>query len=133
MWLRDELSGPAARSSRAIRTVGKEAEAAGGLFGRAHPHVRMFGLGLDGVRGHAQLETTVQALVGIEASHIKGITDASSAMGILNRIVGIGDMRLNDLAKAMSTGVAATATTFGLSITDLGAAMATLTDNTVKP
>lgn len=83
--------------------------------------------------GNANLEDTTQALISLTASHIKGITGEVQAMGTLNAIVGSGDMRMQDLAQAMSTGVAPAAAAFGLSIQDVGAAMATLTDNAVPP
>lgn len=83
--------------------------------------------------GNADLGTTVQALIGLEASHIKGITSATQAVSVLNTIVGNGDLKLQDLAKSLGTGAVAASSIFGLSIQDLGGALDTLTDNTVKP
>lgn len=83
--------------------------------------------------GNADLGTTVQALIGLEAAHIKGITSAGQAVTVLNTIVGNGDLKLQDLAKSLGTGAVAASAIFGLSIQDLGGALDTLTDNTVKP
>lgn len=83
--------------------------------------------------GNADLGTTVQALIGLEAAHIKGITSAGEAVTVLNTIVGNGDLKLQDLAKSLGTGAVAASAVFGLSIQDLGGALDTLTDNTVKP
>ncbi|MCM3886129.1 phage tail tape measure protein [Frankia sp. R82] len=81
--------------------------------------------------GHADLEKTVQASIAVEASHIKGVNGAADAMGLLNKIVGVGDTRMEDLASSMSSGIVPTAATFGLSMQDVGASMATLTDNAI--
>jgi len=81
--------------------------------------------------GHANLENVVQASIAVEASHIKGVHGAADAMGLLNRIVGVGDMKMEAFAKSMSSGVVPSAATFGLSMVDVGAAMATLTDNAI--
>lgn len=81
--------------------------------------------------GHANLEDVVKALLSTMNSHIKGVTSSSQAMEVLNRTVGIGDMRMQDLASAMGTGVVPAAANFGVSIQDLGAALATMTDSGV--
>lgn len=78
--------------------------------------------------GGADLESVVNAIVGAEQSGIKGAEDLGTAMGTLNAIVGSGNMRMQDLADAFGTGIAATARTFGASLQSVGAALATLTD-----
>jgi TP901 family phage tail tape measure protein len=78
--------------------------------------------------GHADLEQTTNALGGILSTHIKGVKDAADAMGQLNAIVGAGNMRMSDLVGAISTGIMPAAATFGLTLKDVGAALATLTD-----
>lgn len=83
--------------------------------------------------GNADLESVTQAMISLTASHIKGVKDEANAMGILNAIVGSGDMKMQGLADAMSTGIMPAAATFGLSVQDVGAALATLTDNAVPP
>src|SRR6185312_1996816 len=54
---------------------------------------------------------------------------AADAMAFMNRIVGIGDMRMEKLAQSISTGVLPAFKSAGLGMTDYGAALATLTDN----
>lgn len=83
--------------------------------------------------GLADIEETTNALGATMVSGIKGVTSASQAMGVLNAIVGAGNMRMNDLIGALSTGLLAKARTFGLTIQDVGAALATLTDAGMKP
>lgn len=81
--------------------------------------------------GNADLETVTQAMIAATSSGIKGVQNLSGAMGSLNAIVGSGDMRMDAFAHSMGTGILSTAKTFGLSLTDVGAAMATMTDNAV--
>lgn len=79
--------------------------------------------------GGADLQDTTQALIAATASHIKGVHGAADAMGQLNAIVGVGDMRMEQLAKGMAQGILPAAAEAGLSLKDVGAAMATVTDN----
>lgn len=79
--------------------------------------------------GHSDLESTTTALVAAQRSGIKGLGDMSHAMGSLNAIVGAGNMRMDDLTSALGTGVLPVAKAFGASITDVGAALATMTSN----
>lgn len=81
--------------------------------------------------GNANLETVTQAMIAATASGIKGVSSMSDAMGTMNAIVGSGDMRMEAFAHSLGSGILSTAQTFGLSLTDVGAAMATLTDNAV--
>jgi TP901 family phage tail tape measure protein len=78
--------------------------------------------------GLADTEETTNALASTMVSGIKGITSASQAMGTLNAVIGAGNMRMGDLNAALGTGILATARSFGLSIQDIGAALATMTD-----
>lgn len=79
--------------------------------------------------GHSDLEATTTALVAAQRSGIKGLGDMSHAMGSLNAIVGAGNMRMDDLTAALGTGILPVAKSFGLSISDVGAALATMTSN----
>lgn len=79
--------------------------------------------------GLANLDTTTYSLTSAMASNIKGAKDASEMMATLTAIVGAGDMKMEDLNAALSTGILSTAATFGISIQSVGAALATLTDN----
>jgi TP901 family phage tail tape measure protein len=78
--------------------------------------------------GGANLEDVANALGAAVASNIKGSGDYTNAMAVLNATVGAGNMRMGDLATSLGN-VLPQATTAGLSLTDVGAAMATMTDN----
>lgn len=78
--------------------------------------------------GQADLEQTVNALVGAEQSGIKGAENVGEAMGTLNAIVGAGNMRMQDLIDSFGSGILASARTFGVSLKSVGAALATMTD-----
>lgn len=83
--------------------------------------------------GGANLESTTQAVIAaISAFGDRGLT-AASAIAILNATVGAGDMRMEALAVSMGTGILVAARNVGLSFKDVGAAMATLTDNATPP
>jgi len=78
--------------------------------------------------GNADLEDVTNALIASVTTGIKGVNNMAEAMGTLDGIVGSGNMRMEDLAKSFSSGVLATAKAFGLSIQDVGAALASMTD-----
>ncbi len=73
--------------------------------------------------GSAQLTTVTEALTSAVNTKIKGVKNASDAMGYLNAIVGQGKMRMEDLAGTFGTGVYAAAKLTGLGIADVGAAL----------
>lgn len=79
--------------------------------------------------GGAGMEETTQAMIAAMASNIKGVHGAADAMAQLNTIVGTGDMKMSQLAKAMATGILPSAASAGLSLKDVGASLATITDN----
>lgn len=79
--------------------------------------------------GQSDFESTAQAVVGVMASQIKGVKDAADAGNLLNTTVGMGDMKMQQLAEAIGTGILPKAAAAGLSFEDVGAALATLTDN----
>lgn len=81
--------------------------------------------------GQANLEDVTNALVGAVNTGISGTENMSSAMGTLNAIVGAGNMRMGDLAGAITTGILPVAKSLGLSLTDVGAALADMTDQGV--
>lgn len=78
--------------------------------------------------GQANLEDVTNALASAMVTHIQGAQNATQAMSILNATVGAGNMRMGDLAAAMSSGVLPAAQEFGVSLSEVGAALATLTD-----
>lgn len=81
--------------------------------------------------GNADLESVTNALIAATNSGIKGTTSMTQAMGVLNAIVGAGNMRMQDLTDAMSTGILSSAKTFGVSIQSVGAAIADMTNQGV--
>jgi len=78
--------------------------------------------------GNADLESVTNALIAEVNSGVGGVKNMSQAMGVLNAIVGSGNMRMADLTDAMSTGVLSAAKTFGVSIQSVGAAIADMTN-----
>jgi TP901 family phage tail tape measure protein len=82
--------------------------------------------------GHANLVDVQNALDAAIASGIPGVQNYSQAMGALNAIVGSGDMQMQDLANALGTGVLAVVKGYGLSLNDVGAALATFGDNNIR-
>jgi TP901 family phage tail tape measure protein len=82
--------------------------------------------------GHADLVDVTNALTAAVAAGIPGVENLDQAMGVLNATVGVGDMKMQDLASAFSSGMVATVKGFGLSITDVGAALAVFGDNNIR-
>ncbi len=82
--------------------------------------------------GDANLIDVTNALDATMVAHVAGIKNASQAMGVLNAIVGTGDMTMENLAQAMSTGVLGYAALFGQSIEQVGAALAVFGDNNIR-
>lgn len=81
--------------------------------------------------GQADLGQTANLVTTLMNSQIKGINNANDAMGLLNATVGAGKMKMQDLVGAMSTGVIPVAQSLGISMQDLGASIATMTNNGV--
>lgn len=79
------------------------------------------------VVGQSNLETTTYALVSAMETGIDGTENLHNAIGTLNAIVGTGDMKMEDLTQALSSGVLASANQVGLSLRDVGAALDTMT------
>lgn len=78
--------------------------------------------------GMANLEDVASALGGAVVTGIKGTQDYSQAMGILNATIGAGNMHMSDLLDALGTGLLPKAKNAGLSLQEVGAALAVLTD-----
>lgn len=82
----------------------------------------------EGARlGGANLNDTAYALVSVFKSMPKDVKSASDAMAIMNAIVGEGDLHMQDLVEALSTGVVPAAKGAGLGLRDVGAALDILT------
>src|SRR5579859_2858133 len=102
--------------------------ASAGIFGKqALDAVRQAAMGTQ--IGAGNLESTTQAMIAVMSSGIGVMGGMGNAMASLNAIVGTGDMRMSQLTAAMGTGILPAAKSAGLTLTDVGAALATLTDN----
>lgn len=77
--------------------------------------------------GGADLQSTTNALIAAMKSQLKGTETLQSSMGILDAIVGRGNMRMEELAGSMSTGILAQAKAFNVGMADIGAAIDVLT------
>jgi TP901 family phage tail tape measure protein len=145
------LQTQAGQSSESVKEMSKSVLGLAGATGTAPDelatslyHVVSTGLrgaqALDAVKiaaegakvGHADLEATTNALTAAIASGIPGVQNMSSAMGSLNAIVGAGDMKMQDLNEAMGSGVLTVVKGYGLSLNDVGAALATFGDNNIR-
>lgn len=77
--------------------------------------------------GIADLETTASALGAAVVSGINGSQNYAQAMGTLDATVGAGNMRMQDLAASLGN-VVSVGKVVGISLPEVGAAMAVLTD-----
>ena len=78
--------------------------------------------------GHANLEETTNALAGAWRTGIKGATSFHEAVSTVNAIIGAGNMSMDQFNAAIGTGILPSAKTFGLSMKQVGAALALMTD-----
>lgn len=81
--------------------------------------------------GNADLEETTNAVAGAWRTGIRGATSFRQSVKTLNAVIGAGNMTMGDLNEALGTGFLPTAKTFGLSLHDVGAALAVMTDEGV--
>lgn len=81
--------------------------------------------------GQADLEETTNALGGAWRTGIKGATNFSKAAATVNAIIGAGNMTMEDFNAALGTGILPSAKTFGLSMAQVGSALALFTDEGV--
>ncbi|MCW2900924.1 MAG: phage tail tape measure protein [Streptosporangiaceae bacterium] len=81
--------------------------------------------------GIADLDTVAYAMSGVMSVGMKDVQGYADGVAFLNTIVGQGDMKMQDLAKAIGTGVLPAFKDAGLGMKDFGAALTTLTDNSV--
>ncbi|MET9086169.1 phage tail tape measure protein [Streptomyces sp. NPDC004237] len=78
--------------------------------------------------GHANLEETTNALAGAWRTGIKGAGSFHQAVSTVNAIIGAGNMSMEQFNAAIGTGILPSAKTFGLSMKQVGAALALMTD-----
>lgn len=95
--------------------------------------MNMLKIAADGAAvGNSDLTDTTNALDAVIASGIKGAQDYSQAMGNINAAVGAGDMTMQDYADALSNGLLATMKGYGLTLTDVNAALDVFGDNNIR-
>lgn len=82
--------------------------------------------------GNANLEDVTNALGATVVAGLVPVGHYREAMGMLNATVGAGDMHMQDLADAMGTGLPVKAKLAGVSLRDLGAALAVFGDNNIR-
>lgn len=80
----------------------------------------------------ADLTDTTTALTAAVFSGIKGAQNFRQAMGLLNATVGAGDMHFQDLNEAFAGPMLATVKGYGLSLKDVGSALATFGDLNIR-
>jgi hypothetical protein len=81
----------------------------------------------------ANLDATTYALTStMKTFGDTGVKGATKDIGLLNAIVGQGDMRFQDLNMAIQTGILSTGQTFGVSLQSMGAGLEYLTDRGEK-
>lgn len=74
--------------------------------------------------GHADLESVTNGLIATVNSGISGVHNMTEGMGVLNAIVGAGNLRMGELTASFGSGILSVASTFGVSIQSVGAAIA---------
>jgi TP901 family phage tail tape measure protein len=78
--------------------------------------------------GQSDLEATTNALAGAWRTGIKGAETFSKTASTVNAIIGAGNMRMDQFTAAIGTGILPSAKSFGLSLQQVGAALALMTD-----
>jgi TP901 family phage tail tape measure protein len=79
--------------------------------------------------GNAHLEDVTTALGAAWIVGAKGAGSLHNVMGILNATVGAGNMKMEELVQSLGSGIIPVSKIAHLSIQDIGAALATLTDS----
>lgn len=100
---------------------------------RVSTELKVMRIAAEGARtGHADLVDITNALDAAIVSGIKGVQNYSQAMGALNSITGAGDMTMQNLADALGTGLLAPMRTYGLTLQQVGGALAVFGDNNIR-
>ena len=87
----------------------------------------------EGARvGGSDLVDTTNALDAIVVSGVGGLNSYAEAMGGVNAIVGSGDMTMQDFAEAAGSGLFAVAKSYGQTLPEIGAGLATFGDNNIR-
>src|SRR5450830_937991 len=77
--------------------------------------------------GGSDMETTTNAIASAFKTGIKGAQNFNQAAATINATIGAGNLRMDDYMSAMGTGIMVNAKQAGVSLTDVGAAIATMT------
>lgn len=94
--------------------------------------LRILKVATEGAKiGGADLVDVTNTLDALLISHLKGVKNYSQAMGVLNSVVGAGDMQMQDLSEALGP-LGSTFKGFGVSIQQAGAALAVFGDNGIR-
>ena len=83
------------------------------------------------ISGAGAIETT-NTLTAVMKSGIKGSGDLGKSMGVLDSIVGHGDMTFEELNESLGSGLAVQAKLAGVSLVQLGGALDVLHDNNIR-
>jgi TP901 family phage tail tape measure protein len=78
--------------------------------------------------GGSDLEATTNAMAGAWRTGIKGAETFAKTAATVNAVIGAGNMRMEDFTSAIGTGILPSAKSFGLSMQQVGAALALMTD-----
>ncbi|HEY6021601.1 MAG TPA: phage tail tape measure protein [Candidatus Paceibacterota bacterium] len=78
--------------------------------------------------GLSDMESTSTALVGTMVTGMKDVHGAADAVSYLNTIVGMGNIRMQDLVNAIGTGALPAFKSAGMGMRDFGASLTLLTD-----
>lgn len=81
--------------------------------------------------GMADFDSVTYAMSGVMSIAMTDVKDAADGVAYLNTIVGTGDMRMQDLANAIGTGVLPVFKSAGLGMRDFGSALTVMTDNSM--
>lgn len=100
---------------------------------RVSTELKVLKTAAEGARvGNANLVDVTNALDAAVVSGIKGVQNYQQAMGALNAVVGAGDMKMQDLADALGTGLLAPMKTYGVTLNAVGGALAVFGDNNIR-
>ena len=81
--------------------------------------------------GMSDLDTTAYALAGVMSAAPKDINNTDQAVAMMASTVGQGDMKMQDLANSIKSGLLPTMVQAGMGMRDYGATIATVADNSM--
>lgn len=83
--------------------------------------------------GGSNLTDTTKAVVSIMQSGIGGVGSMTDAVALMNTTVGLGDLKMEDLVQAITTGILPAGRAVGLTFQDIAAAMDVMSRSGVPP